>query len=271
MTPSPEAELDLLRAAAREAGDMALKRREGGLKVWSKPGGSPVTDADLAVDGWLRETLTGARPGYGWLSEETPDTADRLSRPRLIIADPIDGTAAYMKRRPWWSVALAVIEDGRPIAAVIHAPALNETFEATVGGGARLNGQPVFASDTERLDDAAVLADARLLEGPQWDEPWPAMRFETRNSLAYRMALVAAGAFDAAIALSPKWDWDVAAGALIAAEAGAKVSDHHGRPWRFNRPDPRQASLVCAAAALHPLIVRRCAPIPLAAASLPHG
>ena len=89
------------------------------------------------------------------------------------------------------------------------------------------------------------------------------MRFEKRNALAYRMALVAAGAFDAAIALTPKWDWDVAAGSLIAEEAGAVVSDHHGRPWRFNRPDPRQASLVCAAPALHPQIVRRCRVVPM--------
>lgn len=261
---SRSADLDLLRETAREAGEMALKRREAGLNVRSKPGGSPVTDADEAIDAWLRETLTAARPDHGWLSEETPDTPERLSRRRIIIADPIDGTVAYMKRRPWWSVALAVVEDGEPVAAVVHVPALNETFEAAAGGGARLNGQPIQASDVTRLDDAAVLADARLLEGPQWPEPWPAMRFERRNSLAYRLALVGAGAFDAAIALTPKWDWDVAAGALIASEAGAKVSDHHGRPWRFNRPDPRQASLVCAAAALHPLIVRRCRTIPLA-------
>ena len=89
------------------------------------------------------------------------------------------------------------------------------------------------------------------------------MRFEKRNALAYRMALVAAGAFDAALALTPKWDWDVAAGWLIATEAGARVSDHHGRPWAFNRPDPRQASLVCAAPIIQPMIVRRCKNVPL--------
>jgi myo-inositol-1(or 4)-monophosphatase len=160
-------------------------------------------------------------------------------------------------------VPIAVVEDGRPVAAVIHVPSTGETYEATVDGGARLNGRPITASDETTLDDAAVLADARLMEGPHWPEPWPPMRYEKRNALAYRMALVASGAFDAAIALTPKWDWDVAAGALIAAEAGAKVSDHHGRPWRFNQPDPRQASLVCSAPALHPLIIRRTAPIPL--------
>jgi myo-inositol-1(or 4)-monophosphatase len=257
-------DLSLIREAAREAGSLAVAERAKGLKITSKVGGSPVTSADLAVDALLRDRLLTARPDHGWLSEETPDGAERLTRRRIFVVDPIDGTVAFMKDRPWWCVPIAVVEDGAPIAAVIHVPALNETFEATVGGGARLNGRPIAASDVDTLDDAAVLADARLMEGPHWPEPWPAMRYEKRNALAYRMALVASGAFDAAIALTPKWDWDVCAGALIATEAGAKVSDHHGRPWRFNQPDPRQASLVCSAPALHPLILRRTASIPLA-------
>jgi len=120
------------------------------------------------------------------------------------VVDPIDGTVAYMKGKPWWCIPIAVVEDGRPIAAVIHAPALGETFTATLGGGAALQGRPITASDTTDLDDASVLADARLMEGPHWIEPWPAMRFEKRNAIAYRMALVAAGAFDAAINLTPK-------------------------------------------------------------------
>jgi myo-inositol-1(or 4)-monophosphatase len=258
------ADLDLIRAAALAAGELALAEREAGLKIWSKSGGSPVTSADLAVDQALRDALLTARPDYGWLSEETADSEDRLSRRRIFVVDPIDGTVAYMRGKPWWCIPIAVVEDGRPVAAVIHAPALGETFEATLGGGASLNGKPVSAADTDDLDDASVLADARLMEGPQWDEPWPEMRFEKRNAIAYRMALVAAGAFDAAIALTPKWDWDVCAGALIASEAGAKVSDHHGHEWRFNQPDPRQNSLICSAPGLHPLIVRRTGPIPLA-------
>jgi myo-inositol-1(or 4)-monophosphatase len=149
------------------------------------------------------------------------------------------------------------------VAAAIHAPEVQETYAAARGGGAQRNGAVIRASDAETLDDASVLGDARMIEGSHWDEPWPVLRFAKRNALAYRMALVAAGAFDAALALTPKWDWDVAAGSLIAEEAGARVTDHHGRPWRFNRPDPRQASLVCAAPALHPLIVRRCKNVPL--------
>ena len=257
-------DLNLIRDAARAAGDLALAERARGLKIWSKPDRSPVTHADEAVDALLRDILLGARPDYGWLSEETADGPERLSRERIFIVDPIDGTVAYMKNTPWWCIPIAVVENGLPVAAVIHAPALDETFVATRGGGAFLNDRPITASDVTTLDDASVLADARLLEGPIWPEPWPVMRFEKRNAIAYRMALVAAGAFDAAIALTPKWDWDIAAGALIAEEAGGRVSDHHGRPWLFNRADPRQSSLICAAPALHPLIVRRCAPIPLA-------
>lgn len=257
------ADLDLIRQAALDAGALAIAERDKGLKIWAKGGGSPVTAADLAVDALLKDRLLGARPDYGWLSEETADTAERLEKRRIFVVDPIDGTVAFMKGKPWWCVPIAVVEDGRPIAAVIHAPMLNETYEATLGGGARLNGRPIHASDTDTLDDAGMLADARLMQGPQWDEPWPAMRYEKRNAIAYRMALVAAGAFDAAVALSPKWDWDVAAGALIAQEAGAKVTDHRGDPWRFNRPDPRQVSLICAAPALHPLIVRRTGTIAL--------
>lgn len=257
-------DLELIRDAVLAAGELALSEREAGLKIWSKSGGSPVTSADLAVDALLRDRLLTARPDYGWLSEETADSTERLSKRRIFVVDPIDGTVAFMKDRPWWCIPIAVVEDGRPVAAVIHAPMLNETFVATLGGGATLNGRAIAASDTTDLDDASVLADARLMEGPHWPEPWPPMRYEKRNALAYRMALVAAGAFDAAIALTPKWDWDVCAGALIAEEAGARVSDHHGGQWRFNQPDPRQTSLICSAPALHPLIVRRTAPIPLA-------
>ena len=258
-----DADLDLIRDAALAAGALAEAERAKGLKITAKSGGSPLTNADLAVDDMLKDRLLTARPEYGWLSEETADSADRLSRQRIFVVDPIDGTVAFMKNRPWWCVPIAVVENGRPVAAVIHVPSTGETYEALTSGGARLNRRAIMASDETTLDDAAVLADARLMEGPHWPEPWPPMRYEKRNALAYRMALVASGAFDAAIALTPKWDWDVAAGALIAAEAGAKVSDHHGRPWRFNQPDPRQASLVCSAPALHPLIIRRTAPIPL--------
>ena len=247
------ADLSLLRDAAVEAGRIALQHRERGLKVRAKHGGSPVTNADLAVDAFLTEQLRLARPDYGWLSEETADNADRLQSRRIFVVDPIDGTSAFMKHRPWFSVALAVIEDGQAVAGVVHAPALDETYEAARGSGARLNGRPVAPSGARILRGCAMLGDPALFARGGW----PPMRIERRNSIAYRMALVAAGAFDAAYGPTPKWDWDVAAGAVIAAEAGAAVTDHLGRPYRFNQPDPRQPGLLCAAPGVHAQLVAK--------------
>jgi myo-inositol-1(or 4)-monophosphatase len=252
-----DGDLDLIREAALQGGRMALKGRAGGLKIWSKPGGSPVTDADLAVDDYLRTTLLAARPDYGWLSEETADDPARLTKTRVFVVDPIDGTAAYLKGKAWFTVCIAVVEDGRPICAVVHAPELDETYEAVLGQGARLNGAPIHVSQTRSLEGAAMLGDARMFTDPRWPRPWPPMQVTSRNSIAYRMALVASGGYDAAVALSAKNDWDLAAADLIATEAGACVTDHHGRPFVYNRPVPQQPSLLCAGATLHRLILER--------------
>lgn len=250
-------DLDLILQAAREAGELALSARESGLKVWSKDGGSPVTDADLAVDTLLKTELGAARPDYGWLSEETADDPARLTTTRQFVVDPIDGTAAFMKNKPWFAVSIAVVENGQAIAGVVHAPALNETYAATADGPATLNGEIIAPSSTDKLLGAAMLGDAKMFAHPAWREPWPEMRIESRNSIAYRMCLVAAGAFDAAVALSPKSEWDVAAADLICARAGALLSDHKGRDFAYNRPVPLVPSLVCANRALHPLILSR--------------
>jgi myo-inositol-1(or 4)-monophosphatase len=254
-------DLDLILAAALEAGEIALKRREEGLKIWTKPGDSPVTNADMEVDSYLTRRLIGARPDYGWLSEETADEPARLEKRRLFVVDPIDGTRAYAKGRPWFAVSVAVVEDGRPVAGVVHAPELKETFTAVRGGGARLNGLPIVPSDCSVVEGCAMLGDKGMFAHPAWPTPWPAMRIESRNSIAYRLCLVASGAFDAAVAPSGKSDWDLAAADLIVSEAGAVICDMRGRPFVYNRPVPQQAGLICAAPALAPLILNHVAPI----------
>jgi myo-inositol-1(or 4)-monophosphatase len=256
-------DLDLIRDAALEAGELALAHRRRGLKVEYKAGGSPVTDADLAVDAFLKARLREARPEYAWLSEETADDPARLSARKLFVVDPVDGTRAYVKGKPWFAVCIAVVEDGEPTAAVVRAPALDETFEATLGGLATLNGREIGASGTAALENCRMLGDPRLFTHPGWRRPWPAMRVESKNSIAYRMCLVADGRFDAAVALNIKYDWDVAAAALIVEAAGGRATDHKGRRFSFNRPEPFQASLVCGAPALHPFILERTAPIEL--------
>ena len=192
---SSAADLDLILEAAREAGALALRlQADGELKTWRKDGGSPVTSADIALDRGLRTRLLEARPDYGWLSEETEDDSSRLSAGRVFVVDPIDGTVAFMKGRPWWAVSIAVVEDGEPVAGVLEVPELGETYAARAGAGAWLNGERIRVGERDELQGCAVLADARTLERHAGPEPWPEMRIESRNSVAYRMALVASGA-----------------------------------------------------------------------------
>ena len=251
-------DLALILEAAQEAGALARDIRRKGLEIeYKADDNTPVTNADLATDRLLTERLRAARPDYGWLSEETIDDSDRMAQRRIFVVDPIDGTRAFLKDRPWWSVSIAVVEDGLPVAGVVFAPELEESYAATLGHGATLNGQPIAPSTATSLDDCRMVGDPYVFGHPAWPTPWPAMRVEQRNSTAYRMCLVAAGQFDAAVAPVRKWDWDVAAGDLIAREVGCFVGDHKGRAFRYNRARPSQASLICATPALAPLILER--------------
>ena len=253
-----DGDLRLLVEAANEAGELAARMRRAGLVVTYKDDdNTPLTNADEAVDALIKARLKAARPDYGWLSEETADDRDRLARRRIFVVDPIDGTRAFLNDKPWWSVAVAVVEDDRPIAGVVFAPELEETYAAEAGQGATLNGQPIRTSAVTQLEDCRMAGDPRLFAHPRWPTPWPEMRVSQRNSTAYRMCLVASGDFDAAVAPYPKADWDVAAGDLIASEAGCFVGDHHGHGFRYNRERPSQASLVCTTPALAPLILAR--------------
>ena len=253
-----EGDLKLITAAALEAGELARNLRHQGLEIaYKEDDGTPVTNADLAADKLLTERLRAARPDYGWLSEETADDASRLDCRRLFVVDPIDGTRAFLKGHPWWSVAIAVVEDGLPVAAVVFAPEVGETYTAAVGEGAMRNGEAIRASGATALADCRMVGDPVVFGHWSWPEPWPAMRIEQRSSTAYRMCLVASGDFDAAVAPLRKSDWDVAAGDLIAREAGCFVGDHTGEGFRYNRARPSQASLICCTQALAPLILER--------------
>lgn len=259
--PDPLGDLNLILAAAQEAGELIMARRAAGLTVEYKLNNSPVTDADLAADALLTQRLRTARPDYGWLSEETADNPDRLAKRHIFLVDPIDGTRAYVKGRPWFAVSIAVVEDGVPVAGVVLAPELGETYTAVAGGGAFLNGAPIAPSGRAVLEDSAMVGDKALFAHPNWPEPWPSMRIESRNSLAYRICLVASGAFDAAVAPTSKSDWDLGAADLVAREAGAAIFDRNGAAFVYNRPKPEQAGLVACAPGLATLILNRLKPI----------
>lgn len=244
--PEDDNDLPLLIDAARDAGRIAVEMAGPSLRHWDKPGeAGPVSEGDLAVNEMLESRLRAARPDYGWLSEETPDTSDRLDRDIAFIVDPIDGTRSYIEGAKSWSHALAIARDGVVQTAVIYLPRLDLLYHASAGKGAFLNGEPITPSHRDRLDQAEILATRRNMDKVHWHKgEVPHFNRAHRPSLAWRMALVAQGRFDAMLTLQPSWEWDIAAGDLILREAGAICTDRKGGALRFNNPHPQTDGVV---------------------------
>ena len=249
--PDRQEDLALLERAAAEAGAIALRYFRTAVEVREKDGQGPVTEADLAVDAMLRQELCAARAGYGWLSEETPETPGRLSAGRVFIVDPIDGTRAFINGDTGFATALAVGERGRIVAGVVHLPAREETYTATLGDGARRNGHPIACSTCTDLARATVVGAKKQLLPEHWPGGPPPSRRHFRSSLAWRLCLAAAGRFDFMVTMRETFDWDVAAGSLIAAEAGLRVTDRDGHELSFDRARPVQPGVLAAPPALH--------------------
>ena len=248
--PDPADLLPALIAAAQRAGETAMAYFRHGehtsAGVEAKAGGSPVTEADHAVDRMLMAELRALDASAGWLSEETADTPERLGKSRVFIVDPIDGTRAFVAGDPRWAVSIALVVDGLPRAGVLHLPALGHTFSALEGGGAWLGGDtPVRVSDAKTLAGARVAGALPLLERfartgvqvtPQRKVP----------SLAYRIAMVANGDIEAGFASTNAHDWDIAAADLIVHEAGGFLVDTRGRRPVYNLPSPKHGVLAAA-------------------------
>ncbi len=238
-----------LEEAARRAGEIALAYFRPGEKtsagVSYKGGGSPVTEADLAVDRFLLEEMTALAPQAGWLSEESVDHPSRLARSSLVVVDPIDGTKAFARGDARWAVSIALVENGRPVAGVIHAPALGHTFTAFRGGGAFLNGASIKVSTRGDLAGARVVSPRGLAEF--FETSALGLQIAPRTpSLALRLADVAMGASDLAIAAPDARDWDIAAADVILNEAGGTLAELEGAPLTYNRSSSRRDMLVAA-------------------------
>ncbi|WP_299948379.1 3'(2'),5'-bisphosphate nucleotidase CysQ [uncultured Ruegeria sp.] len=249
----PATDLSLLIDAALEAGKIATRYSGPQAQRWDKPeGAGPVTEADLAVNAMLERDLQAARPDYGWLSEETEDTPDRLTRDRVFIVDPIDGTRSFAEGSRTWAHSLAVAEHGEVTAAVIYLPLRDLLYAAARAQGATLNGSAIQVSKHTYLPDAEILAAKPNLDPRHWQSgSAPKFRRVYRPSLAYRMALVAQGRFDGMLTLRPSWEWDIAAGDLILREAGGVCTDRSGQPLRFNNARPRLNGVVAAGSDIH--------------------
>ena len=251
-------DLALIARVVRGAGALCLEHfHAGDSKSWNKDNNSPVTEADLAVNDYLERELMAARPGYGWLSEETADDDSRRSCARTFVVDPIDGTRAFINRKPGFAISVAVIEGGEPIAGVVFNPLKDEFFEASLGGGARLNGRPLSVADCTAEGNCVMVGYPRKFQRMGF----PDMRFKITNSMAYRIAMVASGAADATVSFTPKSDWDVAAASLIAAESGAVITDLHGDAMRFDGQSTTGMGVICASPPLHALLRSRVRPI----------
>ncbi|NNC60040.1 MAG: 3'(2'),5'-bisphosphate nucleotidase CysQ [Erythrobacter sp.] len=237
-----------LQAIVREAGAIAHAHWPGAghaLESWEKRPGDPVCEADLAVDSFLKRELGALLPSAGWLSEETVDAPGRLANRLIWLVDPVDGTRDFIRGRSGWAVSVALISEGRPLIGMLSAPARGEEWIAVAGKGAQRNGTAIEASRRADFAGARVPADQlmqedRLLE--MVDKP---------NSIALRVAMVAAGDADIVATLRWGFEWDIGAATLIAREAGAAISDAFGQPLGYNKRDPRSFGLLVTAPAIH--------------------
>jgi myo-inositol-1(or 4)-monophosphatase len=246
---APDAAARLLATAVFDAGKLALSMREG-VRSWKKDAGSPVSEADIAADNFLRERLLALAPSYGWLSEETADRPDRLARKRVWVVDPIDGTRAYLANLPDWSVSAALVENGRPLAAALYAPVSDELFIASNESGTTKNGKRARANSVRSPQGTRMAGNKmrvdQLIHAGIAIEAAPKI-----HSLALRIARVATGELDAALATGSSHDWDLAAADLLVHEAGAVLTTFDGYPLIYNRAEIRHGELVAAGRELH--------------------
>lgn len=217
----------------------------GAIETEYKVGHDPVTEADRAVDAVLRQTLL--RDGEGWLSEETADNPSRLDKERVWIVDPLDGTREFVQGLPEFCVSVGFVESGVPVAGGIYNPATQETFLGALDTGVLYNGRPVRASQRAGLEGALILASRSEVKRGEWKqfENGP-FKIQAMGSVAYKLALVAAGLADITFTLTPKNEWDVVAGAALVTSAGGFVSTLEKTGLIANRRDPLLSGLLAS-------------------------
>jgi len=250
-------ELALARRAARAAGAILRGHwRRGDYQIGSKGKDNPVTQADLEADRVLKRLLHDPFPGYGWLSEETADNQARLQCRRVWIVDPLDGTKEFIQGIPEFCVAVALVEEGHPVLGVTYNPITREMFWSARGMGCHLNTEPVRVTRTRVLHRARVLASRSETARGEWEVFQGRLKVSPTGSVAYKLALVAAGKGDATFTRSPKSEWDIASGAALLAEAGGTMTDIHGTMIRFNQRRVKVAGMIADNTVLHEQLVK---------------
>ena len=247
--------LAVLVPAVREAGAIGLRFARDGAKTFTKADSSPVTEADLAIDAHLGRVLRAVSPDIGWLSEETADDPERLSRRQVWIVDPIDGTRGFVAGNGEWVVSAALVADGRPLVGVLFRPTHGDFYTAVRGAGAFLNGERLTIAEGGLGDLIAPAGPKTYVEAVRRVAPKAEQR-PRLASLALRLAFLAQNRLDAAFAKANAHDWDLAAADLIVQEAAGRLSGFDGDELVYNRPDPVHPPLVAASASRHEALAR---------------
>ena len=242
---SLEKELELAKSSVRQAGEVIQQIAREGFTADYKTDKSPITAADLEANRILKDALTGNFPEYGWLSEETRDEPSRLERERVWIVDPIDGTREFTMQIPEFVTSVALAERGEIILGIIHNPSTGELYEAVRGGGTKLNGQPVKSN--HRLSDRPVVEVSRSdIEKGRYEAFESTMEIRPYGSIAHKLARLAAGKADSVFRLTPKNEWDIAAGVILVAEAGGKARRRDGEAFVFNQQNTLVDGIIAA-------------------------
>ncbi len=236
-------EYDVLCQAVKKARDALLDIVQNGFEKSFKKNDDPVTTGDLTVNSILQEELSQAFPEIGWLSEETKDNPERLEKNKVWIVDPIDGTKEFIESIPEYAISVALVENGKPVVGVVLNPLKDELYTAVKGGGAFLNGKPIHVNSTLNNRPLIVASRSENKRG-EWEEFKEEAEVIPTGSIAFKLALVASGQADATFSLSPKHEWDFAAGHLIVEEAGGVVSDKYGESFIFNQANTLVNSIV---------------------------
>jgi myo-inositol-1(or 4)-monophosphatase len=244
-----------LEAVMRDAGELARATASRPFKHWTKGSdNSPVTEGDIAVNDLLRGRLGSLAPDAGWLSEESQDDLPGHALALTWIVDPIDGTRAYISGRADWTISVALAERGRPLVAALYAPVTEEMFLASRDGGATLNDTPIKVSSGDVLSGARLAGPKRYLDRLSNLTP-DTLAQPKVHSLALRIARVAHGALDAAVASPGSHDWDLAAADLLVHEAGGTLTDFAGRPLTYNAAHGKHGALIAAGHGRHDALI----------------
>lgn len=228
-------------SALQAGAEVYRSRSMDSVRVEKKIGGDPVTDAEREVNDLLHRMLV--EEGEGWLSEESADSQGRLTRSRVWLVDPLDGTKEYVSSIPEWCISVALLEEGRLVAAGVMNPATDELYCGTLEAGLlssnRSNGGQINTCEP------LVLGSRSEVKRGEWARFRESkFRMQPMGSVAYKLALVAAGKADATWTLVPKHEWDVAAGVALVQFSGGLVVGLNGQLPEFNQVEPLLPGLV---------------------------